>query len=250
MAEQADRARPVIGIAPDVTEPKPGSIRAVCTLAYAEAIHRAGGWPVVLPPSVEMLPDHLARCDGFVISGGDDARTEPFGAPTHAKATPVHPVRQAFDTALLDALLARSGTPTLGVCLGMQMMALVAGGRLDQHLPDTLATAADHSGNAVHGVRATESSGPIGELLRSLGPRAALPVTSSHRQAVVDPGRLRVAAMSDDGVIEAIDQPGAPFFVGVQWHPERTEDDRAGLEVFRRLVAAASLYAAGRCACG
>jgi gamma-glutamyl-gamma-aminobutyrate hydrolase PuuD len=215
--------KPVIGIAPDVVEPKPGSVRVVCPLAYAEAVSRAGGWPVVLPPIVELIPEHLERCDGFVLTGGDDPRMEAFGAKTHPKATPVHPLRQAFDTALLRALMEDRETPTLGVCLGMQMMALVAGGSMEQHLPETLATADRHWGNAKHPVRFGEMSGMV---------------TSHHRQAVRDAGSLRVAAVSEDGVVEAIERPDGLFFLGVQWHPERTEDPALGPGIFERFVRA------------
>lgn len=216
--------RPVIGIAPDVTEPRPGSVRAVCPLSYAEAVSKAGGWPVVLLPIVELIPEHLERCDGFVLTGGDDPRMEAFGGKTHPKATPVHPVRQAFDTALLRALMERRESPTLGVCLGMQMMALVAGGSMDQHLPDTLQSADGHWNNAKHPVELWGQSGVV---------------TSHHRQAVRDAGTLRVVAMSEDGVVEAVDRPDCPFFLGVQWHPERTDDEKLGAGVFEKLIEAA-----------
>jgi gamma-glutamyl-gamma-aminobutyrate hydrolase PuuD len=233
--EGAKRSRPIIGIAPDVVEPRPGSVRATCALTYAGAIHAAGGWPIILPPIVEMIPLHLERCDGFVLTGGDDPRTEPFGVPTHPKATPVHELRQAFDSALLRALMQRPQTPTLGVCLGMQMMALVAGGSLDQHLPETLATAERHWGDARHAIKPVGRTGPVGAMLAQSGGA----VTSHHRQAVREAGSLRVAAVSDDGVIEAIERADAPFFVGVQWHPERTGDGSLGTGVFEGLVRAA-----------
>jgi putative glutamine amidotransferase len=215
--------KPLIGIAPDVVEPRPGSIRAMCPLAYAESIRRAGGWPLVLPPILELIPEHIERCDGFVLTGGDDPRTEAFGEPTHPKATPVHPIRQAFDTALLRALMQREEVPALGVCLGMQMMALVAGGSINQHLPDTHESAGNHAGNSRHAV--------------TLGCQSGV-VTSHHHQAVREPGCLRIAAQSDDGVVEAIDRPGSKFFLGVQWHPERTDDPALGQGVFDRFVQA------------
>ncbi len=227
--------RPIIGIAPDVAEPRPGSVRATCALTYAQAIQAAGGWPIILPPILELIPEHLERCDGFVLTGGDDPRTEPFGVATHPKATPVHPQRQAFDTALLKALTASPQTPTLGVCLGMQMMALVAGGVLDQHMPESMPTADRHWNNSGHAVRATEAGSVVGGWIGS-DPT----VVSHHRQAVRNSGRMRVVAVSDDGVIEAIDDPDSWFFVGVQWHPERTANRGLGVGVFEDLVRAAA----------
>jgi putative glutamine amidotransferase len=229
-------ARPTIGIAPDVAEPRPGSLRATCPLTYARAIHEAGGWPVILPPILEMIPLHLERCDGFVLIGGDDPRTEPFGVPTHPKATLVHPLRQQFDTELLEALMDRPRIPTLGVCLGMQMMALVAGGAMDQHLPETLTSADRHWNDAVHRIKPVVRAGVLASVLAEAERSGGANVTSHHRQAVSNPGSLLIAAVSDDGVIEAIERPDAPFFLGVQWHPERTTDAAMGIDLIRRLV--------------
>lgn len=222
--------RPLIGIAPDVVEPRPGSVRAQCALAYADAVFAAGGLPLILPARVEMIPAFLERCDGFLLTGGDDPRMEEFGEATHPKATPVHPLRQAFDVALIRELERLDDTPTLGICLGMQMMALVAGGKLDQHLPETLATHAGHYGNQVHRVVVDRSA----EEVLSSGE-----VTSHHRQAVSDPGRLETIARSEDGVIEGVRDRAKKFYVGVQWHPERTGDARVGSGVFEGLVRAA-----------
>lgn len=232
MSHAHDRSRPpVIGIAPDITEPAPGRPRVEVRLAYSEAVLRAGGTPIVLAPIVQGLEHQLAQCDGIVLTGGDDPRTEAFGVPTHPKATPVHPLRQAFDLALLKALHERSQTPVLGVCLGMQMMALAAGGELDQHLPDHLTTHALHAANSQHRVQ------PIVENA-TVKIDGDVEVTSHHRQAVRHPGLLRVIALSEDGVIEAIDDPGRRFYLGVQWHPERSGPSALGDGVFSRLVRA------------
>ncbi len=170
----------------------------------------------------------VARCDGVVLTGGDDPRTEPFGVPTHPKATPVHEARQAFDTALIHALLRHPEVPTLGVCLGMQMMALVSGGELDQHMPETTPSADRHAGNALHAVRGVDDA-PVPIAVRG-------EVVSHHRQAVRRAGSMRVIGVAEDGVVEAICRPDAVFFVGVQWHPERTSDPAVGRGVFERLV--------------
>lgn len=210
----------------------------MCPLTYARAVADAGGWPVILPPLVELIPAHLKRCHGFILIGGDDPRMESFGAATHAKATPVHELRQRFDTELLEALMDRPDVPTLGVCLGMQMMALVAGGAMDQHLPETLETADRHYNDATHGITLKGK----GVLASVVGQESGgVKVTSHHRQAVSNAGSLRVAAVSEDGVIEAIESPNARFFLGVQWHPERTKDELVGAEIIRRLVSEAAL---------
>ncbi len=206
--------------------------RLQCSRAYAEAVARAGGMPVCLPPIVDLIPDHLRLCRALVFTGGDDPRMEEFGTPTHPKATPLHPERQAYETALLRALADRSpDTPVLGVCLGMQLMALTAGGTLDQHLPETLSSAAMHWDQSHAIAPAGEDAPPRLRLSRGA-------VHSRHKQGVTSPGRMIVIANAPDGLIEAIADPARPFYLGVQWHPERTPEPELGQGLFDRLVAA------------
>jgi putative glutamine amidotransferase len=198
--------------------------RAAAASAYARAVERAGGVPVLLPPVPAMASALFDRIDALVLTGGDDPRTEPFGEPTHPEAVPIHPDRQAFEVALVELAQETPTKPVLGVCLGMQLMALVAGGRLDQHMPDTTPTHEDHQ-DAEHAVR------PAGKT-----PFASGTVRSRHHQCITDPGRLAVVAEAPDGVIEAIQDPSRPFYMGVQWHPERTPDSTLGQGLFDALL--------------
>lgn len=211
--------RPRIGITADVEGPVYRLSRS-----YPELLARAGAAPLVLPCRVECVNDYIQSCDGFLLSGGDDPDMRPWGLPLHPKAKLIDPERQAFELKLLEALAAQPARPVLGVCLGMQLMALHAGGKLDQYLPDTLPTAADHWGRTMHAV--------AGELGRGI-------VHSHHRQAIVDPGALRIVARAPDGVIEAVQAGDRPYYLGVQWHPERTEEPSLGFDLIRRLVEAA-----------
>jgi putative glutamine amidotransferase len=222
-------AAPLVGITTDV-ELKGQSPAASCRMTYADAVAAAGGIPVFLSPVPRLAAQHARRCEAFVFTGGDDPRMEAFGVPTHPKATPLHPLRQEYELALLEALLERTAAPVLGICLGMQMMALHAGGMLDQHLPETRVGAAGHY-DATH---------PIVPEQAGLGLIPPGTVWSRHRQAVIDPGRLTVAARAGDGIIEAVVDPRRTFYLGVQWHPERTEERAVGAELFRGLVAAAA----------
>lgn len=225
-----NQGKPIIGITVDVTE-KDGRVKLDVAQAYCEAVERAGGVPVLLPPNVALVEEYLKRCDGFVFTGGDDPRTESFGVPTHAKANPVHPLRQEFETRLL-AGLQTGDAPVLGVCLGMQMMSLAAGGTLNQHMADDLPSHAEHWGEE-HAVT------PIGGATKDGKFLYAGVVQSKHKQAVADAGRLTPIAKSGDGVVEAVFDSARKFYVGVQWHPERTRDGAVGQRLFDELVKAA-----------
>ena len=227
--------RPLIGIAADVD-----TDRVSLRRNYEAVIRAAGGVPVLLAPprgasgegrdrgrptpiARAAATEWLARVDGLLLTGGDDPIMEAFGVATHPKATPVHEDRQANEVALLDALEEFPHLPVFGICLGMQMMTLHAGGVMDQHLPDAFPTAADHHGNKLHAVEGTLGSGVV---------------TSHHRQAMTDAGRLTIVGRSPDGLIEAVADPSHAFRLGVQWHPERTPSGPLGLDLVERFIAA------------
>ena len=222
------RLRPIVAIGAGLDDRDVKARRA-----YATAIDRAGGTPILLPPIAADPPALAARhasiAHAIVLTGGHDPIMEPFGRATDHRVTREDPARQAYDLALLDAARDRN-IPTLGVCLGMQYMALLAGGTLDQHLADSTPTHADHIDDRTHQILPS----PDAPAFISTGR-----VTSWHRQAISDPGSMRVVGRAHDGVIEAIVDPSLRFFVGVQWHPERTADPTLGDRLFAHLVAAA-----------
>jgi putative glutamine amidotransferase len=203
---------------------------------YADAVVRAGGTPVLLPPTEPSgAPSVVARLDGLVVTGGADVDPDRYGAEPHPRTVTWRTDRDTWELALLAAADSRD-LPVLGICRGMQVMAVHRGGTLDQHLPDSV-------GHETH-----SPSGPDfgdievgtcpGTRLRTLvGDRSS--VGCHHHQAVLDHPGFRPAAYAADGTIEAIEAPGERFQVAVQWHPETRAD--AGL--FSGLVAAASAQA-------
>lgn len=249
--------RPWIGISVNSESNAKGESRYDLAPAYASAVTEAGGLPLLLPHEPALAEHYLDLCDGLILTGGDDPVTEAFGEPTHPRARPIAPRRQAFELALLDAAAARPELPVLGICLGMQLMALHGGGRLDQFLPETLGSAATvHQDNRRHPIVMEVPDSVLWKTRHAAHPRKGSPlngpegngdfqVISHHRQAVVEAGVLRVVARAADGVIEAIDAPVSQrrFYLGVQWHPERrageaSPDDPLSLGLFAALSAA------------
>ncbi len=217
--------RPLIAITCDlmIRNERP---TAFSTMTYTSAVLAAGGIPVLLPPTPDHIDDLAARFDALILTGGDDPATEPFGVPTHPAAVRVLEDRQQFETRLLQALTQHPDIPVLGICLGMQMMGLVAGGTLNQHLPDTHSSHSDH----------WEHTHKIHSFDDTILPSGS--TYSKHRQALSDPGSLRTLATAHDQVIEAIDAPDRRFYLGVQWHPERTNHAPLGQQLIDRLVRA------------
>ena len=227
MDETIKSKRPLIAITSDLMIRKDRPT-AYLTMTYAQSVIHAGGVPVILPPTPGRIDDLISRFDAFIFSGGDDPKTEPFGHPTHTHALPVLEPRQSFETELINELSNHPEVPVLGICLGMQMLALCRGGTLNQHLPDTHSSHASHWDAPHKVVSNDESAIPSGS------------VYSMHRQSVTDPGELRVLATSPDGIIEAINDPSRAFTLAVQWHPERTQDPNLGQALFDNLILSAS----------
>ncbi len=199
---------------------------------YAVSVELAGGAPVLLPTAGPALARSVvARLDALVVSGGADLHPATYDEQPHERTTGWRADRDAWELALLDAA-AEGGLPVLGICRGMQLMAVHAGGALDQHTPDLLGHDRHSPGGDVFGD--VEVATVEGSLLRALiGERHT--VGCHHHQSVRSHPGFEPVAHAADGTLEAMERPGGPFRLAVQWHPEVRED--AGL--FRGLVAAA-----------
>jgi putative glutamine amidotransferase len=192
-------------------------------MAYVDAVARAGGLPLLVPPGTWDADALLDAADGLLLTGGDhDIDPRHYGEEPTGPLGRIEPLRTGIELDLARAAL-RRGTPMLGICGGAQAMAVAAGGRLVQDLP----TEMPHTG-AAH-VQDTDPATPCHRVRVEAPATAWLPrelfVNSTHHQAVRDPGSLVACGWADDGVIEVIAAPGAHFTVGVQWHPELLGQD-------------------------
>ena len=201
---------------------------------YARSVEAAGGIAVLLPPQGEEAAEVVRRLDGLVITGGSDVDPARYGHAAHPRTQQARPDRDAWELALLDRAAAL-GVPTLGICRGLQVMAVHAGGTLEQHLPDVVGHD-EHSpgGDAFGWVSVTTEPGS--QVRTLVG--AELQVNCHHHQAVVRHPGLVPTAHAADGTLEALEHPDRPFWLGVQWHPEHGDD----YGLFRGLVLAANRH--------
>jgi putative glutamine amidotransferase len=225
--------RPIIGITTYVEPATWGVWRnveaALVPYTYAQAVTAAGGRAVLLPPD-DPDTDALRVLDGLVLSGGAD-----LGAGLYGRAdeplTDSRPGRDAAELPLLRAALT-DDVPVLGVCRGMQLLAIAAGGTLHQHLPDVLGHEKHRPAPGVYGSQSARFT-PGSRIAALLGDAAE--IHCYHHQGVAEPGSLVVTGRTDDGSPEVLEDPERRFVIGVQWHPEVGRDAR----IFAALVAAA-----------
>jgi putative glutamine amidotransferase len=220
--------KPLIGVNCDTFADATGPIEGLRP-AYCKAIARAGGVPVMIPPMApELIEELLDRLDGVLLTGGDDVRPERLGlTDIKTKITPMSAERDRADFTLIESVQRRR-MPALGICLGCQELNVARGGSLWLDLGDegSPARVEDHrssqpGASAWHEVR-VESGGILDKLWG--GAREAH-VNSRHHQAIRTVGDgLRVLAKSPDGLVEAVELTGHPFFLAVQWHPENLDD--------------------------
>jgi putative glutamine amidotransferase len=237
-----DVTRPLIGITTYVTQARWSYWEVEAALvpaAYVDAIKRAGGRPLLVPPNDDAVAETLDALDGLLFSGGSDLDPELYDQDPHEETFGVHPERDRAELALLEAALARD-MPVLAVCRGSQVLNVARGGDLIQHLPDVVGDEKHKHTPGTFGDHEVTLE-PATRLAALLGDRA--PVKSHHHQGFGRIGAgLRVAAHAEDGTIEAVEDPSHRFAFGVLWHPEAGED----LKLFEELVQQARDYRGSR----
>ncbi len=232
---------PLIGITVDSEEPGQYSNKPWYALRqnYCDAVTQAGGIAVLLPHDGNAAEPYVGHLDGVVISGGNfDVDPATFGATTRHATVKTKKTRTGFEWALAEEALKRD-KPVLGICGGQQLLNVVLGGTLIQHIPDEVAGALAHEqpnsrdepGHTVEIKKRT--------LLHDIVSADEMAVNSAHHQAADKIGEgVVVNAVAPDGVIEGIEAPRYRFCLGVQWHPEY-DIDAGDPKIFSAFVAAA-----------
>jgi putative glutamine amidotransferase len=192
--------------------------------AYVQAVYQAGGLPVLIPLGIAAsdLDSLLERLDGLLFTGGGDIEPERYGGQPHPRVYDVDLDRDNLELSLV-AMVAQQGMPFLGICRGFQVINVAFGGGLYEDILDQHTGALKHDyfpgyprDQLVHPVQVTPGS----RLAEILG-QTQVEVNSLHHQGVRQvPPALRTTALAPDGIPEAVELPGHPFGLAVQWHPE------------------------------
>ena len=233
--------RPIIGIATSLglsKDGKPENDRFYANRLYGDCLVEAGATPLLIP-RISDPAEIVQIIDGLLIPGGDDIDASHFGEQNHPAITLEDPERFPFESKLLDLISPKA--PVLGICYGCQAINVHQGGNIIQHIPDVTGDE-NHSG----GTMQEYTLEPCSQLAAIVG-SCLVSGKSYHHQSNDRIGTgLKVVGKSDDGIIEAIENEGDRWMIGVQWHPERTPDSAATKALFKSFVEAAKTYKESR----
>lgn len=216
-------AKPLIGVTADYEEAVEFKSRLenegryLLRENYVKAVFDHGGTPVILSYHDDAI---IERLDGILFTGGNfDIPPEISGIKNPASARRVRPYRTRYELALFHQALALK-MPMLGICGGMQLMAVGAKGKLIGDIASEVENALRHEQGGPRDRPSHQVAVKKNTLLFALAQCEILEVNSTHHQAVASAGSAIVSAVAPDGVIEAIEIPSHPFALGVEWHPE------------------------------
>lgn len=245
---EPDPGPPIIGLTTYLEQASTGVWNVPASFLprnYFESVTRAGGIAVLLPPqpvSTRIADRVLDGLDGLIITGGKDVNPERYGQSAHPATDEPRRDRDAWEDELLRRAIDRE-LPFLGICRGAQLLNVALGGTLHQHLPDVVGHESYQAGGGIFTLMSIGIE-PLSLLYDILGGDVPLSVPVYHHQSIdrVADG-LVVTARTEDGTIEAVELPGVPFGVAVQWHPEKQEED---IRLFEGLIDAARRHRAAQ----
>lgn len=230
---------PMIGISGSITKEE---TQYYILRSYTRALTESGAVPVLL--TADMSDSQLLSCadrlDGLLFAGGNDLAPDLFHENPHQAIGEVNPLRDQLELRLARAAMDRQ-LPVLGICRGIQLLNVALGGNLWQDLPSQNPSSFRHQQTCPPQYPSHEIHVEPGTLLHRLLGEEQIRVNSFHHQAVREAApELSVCAYANDGVIEGVEHPDLPFFLGVQWHPERTfHQDASSRAIFAGFVEAA-----------
>lgn len=203
---------------------------------YAQAVRRAGGIPLLIQPGEPRMDELMPYLHALILSGGGDVDPSLYSNSTHAEVFWVNPQRDAFEIDLVHRTM-EMGKPLLCICRGLQVLNVALGGTLIQDIVDGVPQAIDHRNppfNPTEHVVHISAESRLAAIMQ----RTEVSTASWHHQAIetVAPA-LQVVGRASDGVIEAVELPGYPQVMAVQWHPEITAaEDASQQALFDTLV--------------
>lgn len=210
------REKPLIGL---TTYGRSTDDRFTLPAEYVDAVRRAGGVPVLMAPGEPHWGAVLGEVDAFVLTGGGDIDPDRYGGRKHETNYGVDQERDVLELAVARAIL-DTGLPALGICRGAQILNVVEGGTLIEHIPDAVGDTVLHRAPPREPITHKVVVKP-GSRLRNIIGRDECEVTSWHHQAPAQVAqRFEVVATAPDGIVEAFEMPDHPWLIAVQWHPE------------------------------
>lgn len=235
-------AKPLIGITTYNTVNKFNRDIAAVQHSYIRAVAQGGGIPVLIPAILddENRMDLYSRLQGVLFSGGGDISLKYFKGEDHPKIDGVDDARDVTEISLLKRSV-EDGKPFLAICRGVQVMNVALGGTLYTHIPDQVRTDLQHDQDEFTTLAHVVNIGEDSQMAEIFG-ETLLQVNSLHHQGLKDiASSLKVVGHAPDGVVEAVELPGHPYAIGVQWHPEWLTDQPVTRRLFKSFVDASKI---------